>query len=152
MAWSMGAGGALELLRREPEAFERLVLVAPATNWSRIVRHGIDRAGLPRFVDPIVTWALGSRIGSRIIGIPTPLDFRRLDWSRGYNLSVPTLVLHSAGDDEIPFELTKEFAAAHPNVTLVESASAPHGWEANVDPELFQSALTSFLSVPGPVQ
>src|SRR5690606_28713314 len=47
VAWSMGAGVALELLRREPEAFERLVLVAPATNWSHIVRHGIERAGLP---------------------------------------------------------------------------------------------------------
>jgi hypothetical protein len=148
VAWSMGAGVALELLRREPEAFERLVLVAPATNWSRIVRHGIERAGLPRLVGPMVIWALGSPIGSRIVGMPAPLDFHRLDWTRGYKLSVPTLVLHSQGDDEIPFRLTKEFAAAHPSVTLVKTPSAPHGWEANVDPELFQSALTSFLSTP----
>lgn len=148
VAWSMGAGVALDLLRREPEAFERLVLVAPATNWSHIVRHGIERAGLPRLVGPIVTWVLGSPIGSRTVGLTAPLDFRRLDWGRGYKLSVPTLVLHSQGDDEIPFNLTKEFAAAHPSVTLVETASAPHGWEANVDPELFQSALTSFLSTP----
>jgi pimeloyl-ACP methyl ester carboxylesterase len=148
VAWSMGAGVALELLRREPDAFERLVLVAPATNWSQIVRQGIERAGLPRLVGSIVTWALRSPIGSRILGMPAPLDFRRLDWSRGYKLSVPTLVLHSPGDDEIPFRLTKEFAATHPSVTLVETASAPHGWEANVDPEPFQSALTSFLSTP----
>jgi pimeloyl-ACP methyl ester carboxylesterase len=148
VAWSMGAGVALELLRREPEAFERLVLVAPATNWSHIVRHGIERAGLPRFVGPIITWALGSPIGSRFVGTPAPLDFRHLDWSRGYKLSVPTLVLHSQGDDEIPYELTKDFAAEHPSVTLVETASAPHGWEANVDPELFQSSLASFLSAP----
>lgn len=80
--------------------------------------------------------------------MPAPLDFRLLDWTRGYKLSVPTLVLHSPGDDEIPFGLTKKFAAAHPSVSLVETASAPHGWEANVDPELFQSALTSFLSAP----
>ncbi|WP_108249952.1 alpha/beta hydrolase [Planctomonas deserti] len=146
VAWSMGAGVALELLRREPGAFERLVLIAPATNWSRIVRHGIERAGLPSLLGPIVTWAVQSQIGRRIIGMRTPLDFRRLDWSKSYNFRVPTLVLHSRGDDEIPFELTKEFAAAHPNMTLLETASAPHGWEANVDPERFQSALTSFLS------
>lgn len=148
VAWSMGAGVALELLRREPEAFERLVLVAPATNWSRIVQHGSERAGLPKFVGPLVTWALGSQVGSKIIGMPAPLDFRRLDWSGGYNLSVPTLVVHSQGDDEIPFQLAKEFAVAHPSVTLVETARAPHGWEANADPELFQSALTSWLSSP----
>ncbi|MET0829265.1 MAG: alpha/beta fold hydrolase [Microbacterium sp.] len=148
VAWSMGAGVALELLRREPEAFERLVLVAPATNWNRIIRHGIERAGLPRLVGPVVTWALRSPVGSRIVGMSAPLDFRRLDWSSGYKLTVPTLVLHSQGDEEIPFELTKEFVAGHPSVTLVETASAPHGWEANVDPELFQSALTSFLSTP----
>lgn len=148
VAWSMGAGVALELLRREPAAFERLVLVAPATNWSRIVRHGIERAGLPKLTGPLVIWALASPIGSRILGMRAPLHFRRLDWSRGFKLRVPTLVLHSEGDDEIPFKLTKEFAAGHPSVTLVETASAPHGWEANVDPELFQSALTSFLSTP----
>jgi pimeloyl-ACP methyl ester carboxylesterase len=148
VAWSMGAGVALELLRREPEAFERLVLIAPATNWSLIVRHGIERVGLPKLVGPIVTWALQSPTGSKIVGMPAPLDFRRLDWTKGHKLSVPTLVLHSQGDDEIPFELTKEFAAGHPRVTLVETASAPHGWEANVDPETFQSALTSFLSAP----
>jgi predicted alpha/beta hydrolase len=146
VAWSMGAGVALELLRQEPRAFERLVLIAPATNWRGIVRHGVARAGLPRLVGSLVTWALGSRIGSRIIGMPAPLDLRRLDWSRGYHLSVPTLVLHSRGDDEIPFKLTQEFAAAQAPVSLVETASAPHGWEANVDPELFQSTLTSFLS------
>ena len=49
---------------------------------------------------------------------------------------------------QIPFELTKEFAAAHPNVTVVETAAAPHGWEANVGPERFQSALTSWFTSP----
>ncbi len=149
VAWSMGAGVALELLRREPGAFERLVLISPATNWGRMVQHGVTRAGLPMIVGSLVTWALETQIGSWIVGMSAPLDFRHLDWSRGYSLSVPTLVLHSQGDDEIPFELTMQFAAAHPNVTLVQTASAPHGWEANVDPELFQSALASFLSSPG---
>ncbi|MEN8602903.1 alpha/beta hydrolase family protein [Microbacterium rhizosphaerae] len=150
VAWSMGAGIALELLRRDPKAFERLALVAPATNWRRIVRRGVDRAGMPGFVAPIVTWALGSAVGSRVIGMPAPLDFDRLDWSNGFSVEIPTLVLHSKGDEEIPFELTEEFAVAHPNVTLVETKSAPHGWEANVDPELFQSTLTSWLSARSP--
>ncbi|MGC5171234.1 alpha/beta hydrolase family protein [Microbacterium sp. DT81.1] len=146
VAWSMGAGIALELLRREPGAFDRLALVAPATNWRRIIRQGVRNAGLPGFLAPIVTWALGSPAASRMIGMPAPLDFDRLDWSEAQSLDIPTLVLHSEGDMEIPFQLTKDFALGHPNVTLVETAAAPHGWEANVDPERFQSALTSWFA------
>ena len=145
VAWSMGAGLALELLRHDPDAFDRLALIAPATNWRRIIRHGVKNAGLPVFFAPVVTWALGSRLASRLIGMPAPLDFDRLEWGRGVAMSIPTLVVHSAGDEEIPFELTRAFATAHPNVTLVETAAAPHGWEANVDPELFRSTLTSWL-------
>lgn len=146
VAWSMGAGVALELLRRNPRAFDRLALISPATNWSRIVRNGVERAGLPGFVAPVVTWALGSSIVSGWIGMPEPLDLDRLDWSRNFNLEIPTLVIHSEGDEEIPFALTKAFVSAHPNITLVETASAPHGWEANVDPVLFQTVLTSWLA------
>lgn len=148
VAWSMGAGIVLELLRRDPGVVDRLALVAPATNWRRIIQHGIENAHLPGFFGPVVTWVLGSPVASRLMGLPAPLDFDRLDWSQAESISVPTLVLHSQGDEEIPLELTREFAAAHPNVTLVETAAAPHGWEANVDPEIFQSTLTSWLRSP----
>lgn len=150
VAWSMGAGIALELLRHEPAAIDRLVLVAPATNWRRIIQQGVARARLARFVASVVTWALGSPAGSRLMGMPAPLDFDRLDRTKDAAIRVRTLVVHSAGDEEIPFELTEEFGAAHPNVTLVETAGAPHGWEANVDPELFESALSSWLASPSP--
>lgn len=73
-----------------------------------------------------------------------PLDFGGLDWSQAQSVSIPTLVVHSAGDEEIPFKPSQEFAAAHPNVTLVQTAAAPHSWEANVDAEYFGSTLTSW--------
>ena len=148
VAWSMGAGIALELLRRDSQAFERLVLIAPATDWRGIIRHGVEHARLPGFLGPIVTWALGSRVASRILGLPEPLDFDLLVWKLAESVSIPTLVVHSEGDQEIPFELTKAFAAAHPNVTIVETAAAPHGWEANVDPQRFRPALESWLLPP----
>lgn len=150
IAWSMGAGVALELLRHQPGAIDRLALVGPATNWRCIVQQGVKHAGLPSFIARIVTWVLESPPASKLLGMPTPLDFSRLDWSRDYVLSVPTLVLHSAGDEEISFELTRGFAAAHRTVTVVETASAPHGWEANVDPEAFKSGLTSWFASPHP--
>lgn len=145
VAWSMGAGLALELLRHDPTAFDRLALIAPATNWREIVKQGVKRAGLPGFFAPIVMWALGSRVVSRLIGMPTVVDFDRLDWASDLVIGVPTIVVHSSGDEEIPFELTRIFVIAHPHVALVETAVAPHGWEANVDPNLFSSALASWL-------
>lgn len=148
VAWSMGAGLALELLRHDPGSFDRLALIAPATNWRRIIRHGVRAARLPAFVTTSVIRMLGSRTVSRLLGVPEPLDFERLDWVRGPALAVPTLVVHSRGDDEIPLDLTRDFVGAHSMVTLVETAEAPHGWEANVDPDTFSAALTSAL-VPG---
>jgi hypothetical protein len=150
VAWSMGAGLALELLRHDPAAFDRLALIAPATNWRLIIRHAVKRAGLPGFVAALVTWALGSRVMCGLIGMPAPLEFDRLEWGRDLMTSLPTIVVHSTGDDEIPFELTRTFITAHPNVTLVDTAAAPHGWEANVDPEAFRSALTSWLDNSAP--
>lgn len=146
VAWSMGAGLALELLRHDPAAFERLALIAPATNWRVVIQHGVRGAGLPDFLAPVVTWVLGSRVASRLAGMPMPLDFGRLDWIRNATTSVPTIVVHSEGDEEIPFDLTRTFVGANPRVTLVETAAAPHGWEANVGREAFRTALASFLS------
>jgi pimeloyl-ACP methyl ester carboxylesterase len=145
VAWSMGAGLALEVLRRDPTAFDRLALIAPATNWREVVRHGVKRAGLPGFLAPVVMWALGSRLVSRLIGMPAAIDFGRLDWGCDLAIVVPTIVVHSNGDEEIPFKLTRRFLVAHPRVALVEMAVAPHGCEANVDPNLFRSALASWL-------
>lgn len=145
MAWSMGAGLALELARREPAAVDNLILICPATNWRRIVRHGAEKAHLPPFVGSAAIGFLASPLLSRVVGLQRPIDFDALDWSRVDALTVPTLVIHSAGDDEIPVELSRDFAAAHPElVTLVETKSAPHGWEPNVDPAGFADAISSW--------
>lgn len=145
MAWSMGAGLALELARREPAAVDSLILICPATNWRRIVRHGAEKAHLPPFVGSAAIGFLASPLLSRLVGLARPIDFDALDWSRVDALTIPTLVIHSAGDDEIPVELSRDFAAAHPElVTLVETKSAPHGWEPNVDPAGFADAISSW--------
>lgn len=145
VAWSMGAGLALELLRHDPGAFDRLALISPATNWRLIIRQGVKRGGFPGVVAPILTWVLGSRVAGQLLGMTAPLDFNRLDWGRNLRLNMPTVVVHSRGDDEIPFEITRTFTAGHPHVVLVETAVAPHGWEANVDPGVFRSSLASWL-------
>ncbi len=146
IAWSMGAGLALELLTAEPAAFERLALISPATNWWAILEHGVKRVGLPGFVATAVIRVLGSRIASRLFGLPMPLDLDRLDWSASGPLKPQTLVVHSTGDQEIPFAITKKFVLAHPGVHLATLTPSPHGWEANGDPHAFAMALDSWLA------
>ncbi|MFB7891192.1 alpha/beta hydrolase family protein [Microbacterium sp. NPDC056044] len=147
VAWSMGAGLALELLRHVPRAFDQLALIAPATDWRATIQHAVNRANLPSAVGPVLVRALGAGVATRLIGLPVPLDFNRLNWGRDFRMNVPALIIHSTGDLEIPFELTRAFVSSHPNATLVETSPASHGWEANVDSEVFRSALTTWLAV-----
>lgn len=147
VGWSMGAGIALETARQVPDVVDRLVLICPATNWRPIIAQGAKVARLPRAIARIMIWLLSSPGGSKAAGLPEPLDFDRLDWSRPGALSVPALVIHTAGDEEIPLELSREFAAVHHElVTLVETAAAPHGWEQNVDPSRFDESIREFVN------
>lgn len=146
IAWSMGAGLALEQARNSPADVDSLVLICPATDWRKIVLHGARSAHLPSAVGTATVGFLASPIWSRLVGLQKPIDFEELDWTRPDALHVPTLVIHSRGDEEIPFALSQAFAAAHPSmVTLVETKPAPHGNEPNVDPLGFEAALDGWL-------
>lgn len=146
VAWSMGAGLALELARRDPALIDQLVLICPATNWRAIVHHAVHKAHLPRFLASAALALLSTPLVSRSAGLAKPIDFDELDWTRAGSVTVPTVVIHSDGDAEIPFRLSEDFARAHPDVvTLVQTHTAPHGWEPNVDPERFNAALTTAL-------
>ncbi|MGC5221745.1 hypothetical protein ACPW96_03985 [Micromonospora sp. DT81.3] len=91
--------------------------------------------------EPIVPWE------STRVKCPTDCGSGRRS-STTHSSAVSSL--HSGGDEDIPFELTEEFAAAQSKVTVVETAVAPHGWEANVEPERFQSALTEWFTSGNP--
>lgn len=145
VAWSMAAGLALNLLHHDPAAFDRLALIAPATDWRAIIRHGVRRARLPGIAAAGVTRSLGSRPASRLLGLPAPLNFGNLDWVHRPSVNVPTVVVHSSGDAEIPFDLSRRFVSMNASSVLIETTAAPHGWEANVDPDAFTSAIAKWL-------
>lgn len=145
MAWSMGAGLALEVARREPDLIDDLVLICPATNWREIIRHGAHTAGLPRVVGSAAAALLCTPVLSRLVGLRRPLDLSALDWTRPGGVSLPTLVVHTAGDELIPVEHSHAFAHAHPRwVTLAITDPAPHGYEPNVDPTGFAEAIAGW--------
>ncbi|MBO0982459.1 S9 family peptidase [Rathayibacter sp. SD072] len=147
VGWSLGAQIALLLAERSPHRgrIAGLVLVSPATDWRGAIRHGARRAGLPVVAARLAEWALGDPILHRLVGLAEPIDLDALDWVSGLRVEVPTLVLHSVGDPEVPFALTERFAAANPGVVeVVAFPDAAHGGEYNLDPERFDRAVSEW--------
>lgn len=146
--WSMGASIALLLTERSRhrDAIAALVLIAPSTDWRAVIRHGARKAKLPAFLASAAAGALSGHLTSRIVGLPSPIDLDALDWTRGPRLTIPTLVIHSNGDTEIPVTLSRAFAAANPDhVSLVEIDGAQHAWEYNLNPERFNATIVDWM-------
>ncbi|NUU05949.1 alpha/beta hydrolase [Leifsonia sp. C5G2] len=149
IGWSLGAAIALQLTERSAhrDLIDRLVLIAPVTDWRAAIRQGARERRLPGWVAAAALRTLSdARSGARV-GLPEPIDFVQLDWTRPERLTVPALVIHSAGDRQVPLSCSVLFAMANPSlVRLIESPPAEHGWEYNVDPEGFTDAVVEFLS------
>lgn len=149
IGWSLGGAIALQLTERSihRDLIDRLVLIGPVTDWRAAVRQGARQRRLPGWVAAAALRTLSDRRGSARVGLPEPIDFVQLDWTRPERLTVPTLVIHSAGDRHVPLSCSVLFAMANPAlVRLIESSPAEHGWEYNVDPRGFTDAVVEFLS------
>ncbi len=149
VGWSMGATIALLVAERSAHRhlISRLVLVAPATDWRGVIRNGVARAKLPPFAARFTEYALQSGAVRRLVGLREPVHLDALDWISGPRVSVPCLVIHSSGDTEVPFELTKRFQLANPQkVDIVEFPAAAHAWEYNRDAARFTRVVTEWLT------
>ena len=147
--WSMGASPVLLATERSPHraAIGALVLISPVTDWKGAIRAGAARAHLPQALGSLATAFLASKLLSRLVGLPNPLDIADLSWTEESRLTRPCLVIHSDGDTEIPVQLSRRFATANPRyVDLVEIAGAAHAWEYNLAPDRFTSAITTWLA------
>jgi len=147
--WSLGGAIALQLTERSAhrDLIERLVLIGPVTDWRAVIRQGARERRLPGFVASAAMRTLYDELGSSRVGLPEPIDFAQLDWTRPDRLRVPTLVIHSAGDREVPLSASVMFAMANPSlVRLIETPPAEHTWEYNVDPQGFTETVVEFLA------
>lgn len=150
IGWSLGGAIALQLteLSAHRELIDRLVLIGPVTEWRAAIRRGAKERRMPGWIAGAALRTLSDGRISRRVGLPEPIDFAQLDWTRPERLTVPALVLHSAGDREVPLSCSVLFAMANPAlVRLIELRPAEHGWEYNVDPRGFTDAVVEFLSV-----
>lgn len=149
VAWSMGGTIAMLALERSVhrEAVAGLVLIAPALDWTRIVDRAIRGARLPASVGAAALTVLGSRLGSRALGLIEAVDARALNWVDGPRPApaVPTLIVHSLRDPVVPVSGSMAYAKRHPDAELVAFDASGHCNEANQDPRRFHDAITGFL-------
>lgn len=151
VGWSMGATIALRLTTSSGSAARvvALVLVSPATNWRALITAGVRGAGLPQRIAQLVPSVLSTRLGARLAGVPIAIPFKELDWTTpGRPIGLPTLVIHSAGDGDVPFELTQALRASNgPELTIEEFDAVPHQLEYNADPIRFRDAIVNWMNL-----
>ena len=148
--WSMG--GTIALLTAERSAYRDrivgLVLVGPVTSWRKTITAGAARAGVPAIGAGLVMSLLQAPPFARMLGLNEPINFNALEWVDVPNrVAVPTLVLHSNSDQEVPWEISAAFQRANPDaVTLIPLPEAHHTQEWNASPRTFTNELTSWIS------
>lgn len=140
-AHSMGGGIALSFVERSPlaEHVSALILDAPMLQLPRTIDLGIRESVLPAGLAGPLRTLTGWRAG---------IDFNAVDYlSRAGELRVPVLLFHGDEDDIIPVELSREFAAARPDlVTYIEAHGLGHTQAWNGDPEAYERAVSEFLA------
>lgn len=149
VGWSMGAAISLQLSERSAfrDLIHGLILVSPAVNPREVICYWATKYRLPRAAGRLAVATLGSRLLYRWVGVPEPIDFGSLDWIRpDRQLTVPALVIHSEGDQDIPLEHSQQFVAAHASQASIEVFEpAGHGMEWNRQPERFSQAISEWL-------
>lgn len=148
--WSMG--GTIALLTAELSAYRDrivgVVLVGPVTSWRKTITAGAARAGVPAVGAGLVMSLLQAPPFARMLGLEEPINFNALEWVDVPNrVGVPTLVLHSSADQEVPWEISAAFQRANPHtVTLIPLPEAHHTQEWNASPGTFTNELTRWIS------
>ncbi len=148
--WSMG--GTIALLTAERSAHRDrivgVVLVGPVTSWRKTITAGAARAGVPAIGAGLVMCLLQAPSFARMLGLEEPINFDALEWVDVPNrVAVPTLVLHSYTDQEVPWDISSAFQRANPDtVTLVPLPEAHHTQEWNASPLTFTNELTAWVS------
>lgn len=148
--WSMG--GTMALLTAERSAYRDqiagIVLVGPVTSWRKTITAGAARVGVPAVGAGLVMRLLQAPLFAKMLGLEEPINFDALEWvDVPRRVTVPTLVLHSNADQEVPWEISEAFQRANPRtVTLIRLPEANHSQEWNAAPRTFTNELTSWVS------
>lgn len=147
--WSMGAAIALQIAHRADYArlVAGLVLDSPVLDWVEVIKANCARSGLPPAVGHLVTPWLTLDPLARMIGLPNRIPFHEFDWvQRADEFTVPTLILHGAGDDSVPATISETLRDRRPDLIELESFEAGHTLSWNSAPDRWRAVVSSWLS------
>jgi pimeloyl-ACP methyl ester carboxylesterase len=119
-----------------------MLLVSPVVNWARSIRYGMSRSHIPALMANSAIAALSSPLGSRLLGLGKPLALA----DQLPSPLVPTLIVHSRGDQTAPFAASWALATTSDFVELEEFPSCPHAMEWNSDPQRFSEVAEQWIA------
>lgn len=151
--WSMGGATVLQTVDRSPYAdhVSRVVLDGPVINWRHVLAFHGGLNKLPAVVSRIGMDMMRGPLHRNLIGLAEPLDVTRADWvTRADELTKPTLLIHSADDDFVPFGPSQDVAEARPDLIQLERFElARHCREWNVDADRWERVVRNFCAPEG---
>lgn len=153
MGWSMGGAIVLQLAlnSRHRDLIAGIVLDSPVVDWRTVLTHQARLMGLPRPLTRVALDALGRTWAGRLTGSELAIPFDELDLvARAAELTSPTLILHSSGDDFVPPDASRLLYAARPDlVQFEEFAVAGHTKLWNYDEERWTAVIRGWLERQG---
>lgn len=124
-AWSMGAALTLEMLRHDPGSVDDLVLICPVSDWPATIAHGAKQAHLPVIAAHLAGFLLRTTLGVALLGLPGKVDVRRLAWTETGSVPVRTLIIHSQGDEVVPWASTLALTNNNPDIVTLHDNALP---------------------------
>jgi pimeloyl-ACP methyl ester carboxylesterase len=149
MGWSMGGATVLQssILSRHRALLRGIALESPVIDWRSVLDFQAAQQRVPHLVRLGALRLLGSGWARPLTGLAEPIDLDRLDIvTRASELTLPTLVMHSADDGYVPVDAARALAILRPDlVTYDEFTGARHAKLWNYDPERFDATIASWL-------
>jgi pimeloyl-ACP methyl ester carboxylesterase len=149
MGWSMGGATSLQtaLLSPHRELFRGLVLESAVVDWRSVLDFQAGQQKVPLAVRLGALQLLGSTWGKPFTGQSQPIDLDSLNIvRRAHELTLPTLLMHSADDGYVPIDAARELAILRPDlISYEEFTGARHAKLWNYDPERFDRVISEWL-------
>jgi alpha-beta hydrolase superfamily lysophospholipase len=141
LGWSMGGAIVMQALDRAEsgDLVDAVVLDSPLLDWTHTLHAQAADRGLPSWLADVAAQITEWRIG---------IEFDDFDWvARADEIGVPVLAFHGPDDTYVPWDPTRDLAAARPDVvTLVQVDEAGHTRSWNADPAAYDAELEAFLA------
>jgi len=149
MGWSMGGATSLQasILSPHRELLRGLVLESAVVDWRSVLDFQALQQKVPKPIRLAALQLLGSTWGRPFTGQSQPIDLDSLNIvRRASELTLPTLLLHSADDGYVPVDAARELAALRPDLVRYEEFSgARHAKLWNHDPDRFDRVIAEWL-------